>query len=176
MAVNVTDWNGQLLHVPKSDLTPTGDPQRFVLDMEWLRFQLHALEYSEPGETAYRMHTRVAPIPVGSITKPQAISIINGWTLEFEPGDPDPYMVTVVGADTNLSDLVVLNNVSVRAELSTGTVQVSTGSGSGSDPWIIPTANPVPGSYGELVQDTNQETGRIKRMAQAILGLVAGRR
>ena len=52
--------------------------------------------------------------------------MINGYTIEFENGS---YQVNLTGANNNLLDARVQNQVSLNASNSAGAVIISTGSG-----------------------------------------------
>jgi len=96
------------------------------------------------------------------------VEIINGYTVTFED---DSYAVNLVGANSNIADVVNLNTVSVRAANSAGLIQSmiwdepiadhltdgTTGkalsdAGSAGNPWSSPiTGNTDAGTFGELV-------------------------
>ena len=179
------DWPTGLITVPQSDLIPALDsndepiPGFFVHDMEIFRRDLRRLEATSPGMPWPKTHTRFDPYRVAGVTYPQGIEIINGYRVEYEDGQ---YVVNLQGGNNNVIDDRVVNRVSINpsnaAAVSTTQIPADVMAAQIAPAvWELLYANHAdPGSFGALVQDTNAETGRIKRLAQAILGLVASRR
>ena len=64
-------------------------------------------------------------VTVGGVTLARVIEIINDYVVEFEDGQ---YAVNLIGANSNVADRTVVNQVSVRAANSAGLV-VADGSG-----------------------------------------------
>lgn len=124
MAISI-DWPTGVIYVPQADLTPLGGG-RYELDVDAFRLELRALEASEAGMAWPPTHTRYDPYTIGSTTYAQGVGFINGYTVEFENG---MYEVRLVGANTNLADVKVVNSVSVVPSNSAGLIVVSSGSG-----------------------------------------------
>jgi hypothetical protein len=68
-------------------------------------------------------HRHVAPVSLGGVTLARIIEIINGYTVTFEDGQ---YAVNLVGANSNVGDVVNVNQVSVRSANSVGLQVVET--------------------------------------------------
>lgn len=122
MAISV-DWNTKVIFIPKSDLTliqsiPTEIRQ---LDLNVLRLELKGLEDDE-GITYEDTHNHNQPVSVGGVTLARVIEIINGYSVTFEDGQ---YAVNLVGANSNLSDVTNVNQVSVRSSNSAGLTSAS---------------------------------------------------
>jgi hypothetical protein len=90
--------------------------------MDNFRSALKDLEDSEEGMSFPSTHNHVAPISVGGVTLARVVELINGYTVTFEDGQ---YAVNLLGANTNLSDNINLNQVSVRSANSAGLIQQS---------------------------------------------------
>ena len=58
------------------------------------------------------------------VTRGRVVEIINGYTVTFEDGQ---YAVNLTGANSNISDVANVNQVSIRAANSAGLVLVETG-------------------------------------------------
>jgi hypothetical protein len=120
MAITI-DWGTKIISVPKSDLTLIQlDPIEVrELDLNWFRLQLKDLEDSEDGMVHLDTHQHNPPVTVGGVTLARVVEIINGYTVTFEDGQ---YAVNLQGANTNVGDVVNLNQVSVRSSNSAGLV------------------------------------------------------
>ena len=184
MAISV-DWPTGLIHIPKADLDPFIGPDGqpvdgfFVHDVDQFRLDLRALEASTDGMPWPRTHRRFDPYRVAGVTYPQGVEIINDYRVEYEDG---PYAVNLQGANNNILDIRVVNTVSINpsnaAAVSTSQIPAEVMAAAiAPSVWNLLIANHAdPGTFGELVQDTNQEVGRVKRLSQAILGLISTRR
>lgn len=122
MAITI-DWEAKVISVPKSDMTlvqsnPTEIRQ---LDMDIFRLTLKDLEDDVDGMIFPDAHAHTAPISVGGVSLARVVEIVNGYTVTFEDGQ---YAVNLVGANTNLGDVINLNQVSVRSSNSAGLVNV----------------------------------------------------
>lgn len=129
MAISV-NWGTKVISIPRTDMqliqsTPTEIRE---LDLDSFRLELKDLE-DDQGITYLDTHNHTQPVSVGGVTLARVVAIINGYTVTFEDGQ---YAVNLSGANTNLSDVVNVNSVSVRSSNSAGLVQTDGGSGSGS--------------------------------------------
>lgn len=120
MAISV-DWPTKVISVPKADLTliQSSPIEIRELDMDWFRLALKELEDDADGMAWLDTHRHNPPVLIGGITLAMVVEIINGYTILFENGS---YMVNIVGANNNVADRVVPNNVSVRSNNSAGLV------------------------------------------------------
>lgn len=124
MAITI-DWGQKIISIPKADLlllqsSPTEVRQ---LNLNEFRLTLKDLEDSDLGMAALTTHNHVAPISVGGVTLERVVEIINGYTVTFEDGQ---YAVNLVGANSNVGDVVNVNQVSVRSANSAGLVNLDT--------------------------------------------------
>lgn len=130
IAVN---WPAGTITIERSDLTSlSGD--RYELDIDDFRLALRALEDSEDGvawppthwhNTSYLISGTTYARAVGFAPQP-SIGFAGGYSIEFEDGI---YQVRLVGANTDLIDVLVVNSVSVIPTNAAGLIVVTTGSG-----------------------------------------------
>lgn len=127
MAVTI-DWGTKVIMVLKEDLTLVQSTPTVIynMDLNWFRLQLKDLEDSEAGMCFPNTHNHNTEVVLSGLTYARVIEIINGYTVTFED---DQYAVNLVGANSNVADMVNVNQVSVRSSNSAGMVVVSTGSG-----------------------------------------------
>lgn len=121
MAISV-DWPSKVINIPQADLTPLGGGV-YELDLNELRLTLKDLEDGE-GMTFPDTHRHNTEVSVGGVTLARVIEFINGYTITFEDGQ---YAVNLVGANSNVSDVVNVNQVSVRSANSAGLVVSGSG-------------------------------------------------
>lgn len=122
MAITI-NWATKVITIPKADLTPLGG-LFYELDINVLRLALKDLEDDEAGMIYPVTHNHNSTVLVGGLTLARVVEIINGYTITFEDGQ---YAVSLVGANSNILDVVNLNQVSVRSSNSAGLVQVAGG-------------------------------------------------
>lgn len=118
MAITV-DWPQRIINIPRDDLllvqsSPTEIRQ---LDLDTFRLELRGLEDDAEGMGYVATHNHVQPITVGGVTLARVVEIINNYTVTFENGQ---YAVNLVGANSNVGDVVNVNQVSVRSANSAG--------------------------------------------------------
>jgi hypothetical protein len=123
----------RVIHVPKAFMTMVS-PTLYELDVNALRLALKSLEDDAEGMAMPDTHRHNTVLVLSGVAYARSVEIINGYTVEFEDGQ---YVVRCVGANHNLADVKVLNQVSLVIGNSAGLVEVSSGSGSG------PTASEV---------------------------------
>lgn len=173
MAISV-DWPTKVITVPKAymtlvSLTPFEIRQ---LDIDAFRLDLKDLEDDVEGQVWPTTHLHNTTVTVGGVSLARVVEMINDYTVTFEDGS---YAVNLVGANSNIGDVVNLNSVSVRAANSAGLTELniaasvwdalianhltvgSTGkalndAGAAGNPWgTTVTGNTDPGTFGELV-------------------------
>jgi hypothetical protein len=173
MAITV-NWPTKVINVPKADMTlVSSDPFEIrELNIDTFRLRLKDLEDDESGQPWPTTHNHNTAVTVGGVTLARVVEIINGYTVTFEDGS---YAVNLVGANSNIGDVVNLNSVSVRAANSAGltdlnlanaiwnalttnyTTAGTTGkalsdAGAAGNPWGSPVeGNTATGTFGELV-------------------------
>ena len=120
MAISI-DWNARIIFVPKADLTLVQSSPTEIreMDLNWFRLQLKDLEDSEEGITFPDTHRHNTEVTLGGLTFARVIEIINDYTVTFEDGQ---YAVNLVGANSNVGDVVNVNQVSVRSQNSAGLI------------------------------------------------------
>jgi hypothetical protein len=110
MAISIT-WGTKVIYVPKADLTLIqASPEIRELDLDWFRLELKDLEDGEEGMCFPDTHRHVTETTLAGLTYARIVEIINGYTVEFEDGQ---YTVNCVGANHNVSDVKVANQVSL---------------------------------------------------------------
>lgn len=129
MAITI-NWGTKVINVPQADLTPLGGDV-YELDANWFRLELKSLEDSDEGMIFPKTHNHNTEVVLSGVTYARIIEIINGYTITFEDGQ---YAVNVVGANSNISDVTNVNQVSIRMNNSAGLITVDTGGGATADP------------------------------------------
>jgi hypothetical protein len=114
-----------VINVPKADLTlvqllPT---EIYNMDLNWFRLELKSWEDEgnglEGGITFLKTHTHNTEVSLGGLTFARVIEILAPYTITFEDGQ---YAVNLIGANSNVSDRVNVNQVSVRSQNSAGLI------------------------------------------------------
>ena len=120
MAITI-NWTTKVISVPKADLTLIQSTPTEIreLNLNDFRLTLKDLEDSEEGMPYLDTHSHNAPVDVGGVSLARVVEIINGYTVTFED---DQYAVNLVGANSNVGDVVNVNQVSVRSANSAGLV------------------------------------------------------
>jgi len=173
MAISV-NWPTQIINVPKADMTLVSSTPFEIreLNINTFRLTLKDLEDDEEGEPWPTTHNHNTAVTVGGVTLARVVELINGYTITFEDGS---YAVNLVGANSNIGDVVNLNSVSVRASNSAGLTDLNlanviwnaltashttagttgkalTDAGAAGNPWSATIAgNTDAGTFGELV-------------------------
>ena len=128
MAISI-NWATKVIFVPQADLAIVS-AGLYELDIEDFRLALKDIEDGEEGMAFPDTHRRNEPVTLSGTTFAQTFEIINGYTVEFE-STGTPYTVRCVGANHNLGDVKVVNDVSLIIGNSAGLIE---GGGSGSGP------------------------------------------
>jgi len=148
-------WDTRIIQVAKIDpemtLVQAGPPEIYECDVDALRLALKDLEDGE-GIVEPDTHRHNTEVTVGGVTLARVVEFINSYQVEFETGQ---YAVNLVGANTNLSDVAVVNQVSIRSGNTAGLIV-----GEGADPldvadavWDEAVADHVAsGSFGGFAQ------------------------
>jgi len=120
MAITI-NWQDKVIFVPKADttlVTATPDEIR-ELDLNVFRLALKDLEDDVDGMIFPITHNNNSPVTLGGIVYARTFEIINGYTVTFEDGS---YAVNLVGANSNVGDVVNVNSVSIRSANSAGLI------------------------------------------------------
>ena len=119
MAITI-NWATKVINVPKADTTLVQpSPEIRELDLNTFRLTLKALEADTLGMAYLRTNKHVTETLLGGVTYARIIEIINGYTVTFEDGQ---YAVNLTGANSNVGDVINVNQVSVRSFNSAGLV------------------------------------------------------
>jgi hypothetical protein len=119
MAISI-HWGTKVIFVPKADLTLIQtSPEVRELDLNWFRLQLHALQDDEEGIWADDTHNHNTEVTLSGLTYARIVEVINGYTVQFEDGQ---YTVNCVGANHNISDVKVANQVSLIVNNAAGLI------------------------------------------------------
>lgn len=119
------DWGQKIIYIPQSYLTLIGGSV-YELDLEQFRLDLKDLEDDEEGIAHPDTHSHNTEVTLGGITLARTIEFINGYTVTFEDGQ---YAVEAKGANSNIADIMNLNQVSLRTFNSAGLIVHAVGSG-----------------------------------------------
>lgn len=120
------DWPTKTVFIPKADLTLlSGSPEIYQLDVLAFWAAIHNIQDGE-GITYASIMASNAPASIGGVTLVRVVEVINDYRIEFEEG---PYQVNLVGANNNILDARVQNQVSLNPSNSAGAILVSGGTG-----------------------------------------------
>lgn len=118
MAITI-DWPTKIISIPKADLLLVQSVPTEIreLNIDTFRLALKDLEDSVDGMVWPNTHNNNPPVSVGGVSLARVVEIINGYTVTFEDGQ---YAVNLSGANSNIGDVVNVNQVSVRSANSAG--------------------------------------------------------
>lgn len=114
------DWPQRIIHIARADmiLIDPGPPKEiYQLDTDYFRLTLKDLEDEPEGMPFPDTHRHVTTTEVSGAVLARVVEIINNYQVEFEDGQ---YAVNLVGSNNNISDVAVVNQVSVRSSNSAG--------------------------------------------------------
>jgi len=117
VAISIT-WATKVIYVPQADLTFISGVL-YELDVNVFRLALKDLEDDEEGMAFVDTHRHNTEVTLGGVTFARTVEIINGYTVEFEDGQ---YTVRCVGANHNIADVKVANQVSLIIGNSAGLI------------------------------------------------------
>jgi hypothetical protein len=117
MSISV-NWATKVIFVPQNYLSLVSGSV-YELDTNQFRLDLKALEASSEGMPFDDTHAHNTQVTVGGVTLARVVEIINGYTITFEDGQ---YAVKLLGANSNIGDVVNVNQVSIRSGNSAGLV------------------------------------------------------
>jgi len=113
------DWITKIITIDKVDMvqiqsTPT---EIWQLDIPAFRLFLKDREDDNDGIQYPDTHSHNTTVEVSGAVLARVVEMINGYTITFEDGQ---YAVNLVGANSNLGDVVNVNQVSIRTANSAG--------------------------------------------------------
>jgi hypothetical protein len=110
-----------VIYVPKADMTLTqSSPETRELNVNAFRLELKSLE-DDPdyGVFLYKTHSHNTEVALAGLTYARTVEVLAPYTVEFEDGQ---YTVNCVGANHNLSDRKVANQVSLIVNNAAGLI------------------------------------------------------
>lgn len=118
------DWTTKVVTIPQADLTLVSAG---IYELNVLTFwsAIHAIQSNE-GIPYIAIMRSNAPVTISGVVYARSVEVVNGYTIEFEDGQ---YQVNLVGANNNILDTRVQNQVSINPSNSAGLQVVTTGSG-----------------------------------------------
>ena len=122
MSISI-DWGTKIITIPQADLTDLGGGV-YELDLNAFRLELKSREDDEDGIPHLDTHRHNTEVVLSGVTYARFFEIINGYTVTFEDGQ---YAVNAVGANSNIADVLNVNQVSLRTFNSAGLITVGGG-------------------------------------------------
>lgn len=169
------DWSTKIIFIPQAYLTNLGGGI-YELDVDTFRLDLKDLEDSEDGMMFLKTHNHNSTVTLSGVTYARTFEVINGYIVEFEDGN---YTTKCVGANHNISDVKIVNQVSLLIGNSAGLIQITSGSGvlpadiiaiadaTSDKVWDeLKGTHTTADSFGKIVQD-------LEKLAKQIKGLTA---
>lgn len=149
------NWLTKVINVPRTDMSLVqASPEIRELDLDDFRLTLKDLEDDEAGMPFLRTHNHNTTVSVGGVTLARVIEIINGYTVTFEDGQ---YAVNLVGANSNVSDVTNVNQVSVRSSNSAGLTSSSSPGQVATAVWdSVASLYTTPGTIGQLLNTLSE--------------------
>jgi len=122
VAIDV-DWYTGTITVPKADTTlvSLGPPEIRSFDVAQFKTDLKDLEASTVGQPWTDTHIHRGELVVSGFTYARSVIIIDPYRVEFEDGQ---YVVQLFGANHNIADVNVKNQVSLVVQNSAGLIRL----------------------------------------------------
>lgn len=128
MAISLIQATNRIF-VPKADTTlVSASPDIRSLDMDFFHNELRTLETIESNDVFEITHSHTPVGVLGGTTYPRRVEIIGLWQVEFEDAGL-PWRVRLIGGDSNIEDVAIVNGVSVSTQNSAGNTITNVGSG-----------------------------------------------
>jgi len=112
-----------VITIPKADLTLVSGTL-YELNVNTFRLALKDWEDDPDGIPFTKTHNHNTELTISGLTLARTVEILDPYTVEFEDGQ---YEVKCVGANHNLADVKVVNQVSLIIGNSAGLVNNVTG-------------------------------------------------
>lgn len=118
------DWATRVISIDRASMTLVQSSPTEIreLNLNEFRLNLKDLEDDPEGMVFPTTHTHNTEVLLGGIVYARVIEMINDYTITFENGF---YAVNLVGANSNVGDVVNLNNVSIRSANAAGLISNS---------------------------------------------------
>ena len=119
------DWPNYEIYIPRTSLTLVQSSPTEVreLDLDVFRKKLRDLEDNEDGRAWPITHVHNTEVTVSGITLARVLLVNAPYTITFEDG---LWAVNLVGANSNVSERVNKNSVSVNSANSAGLTRILT--------------------------------------------------
>ncbi len=104
------DYATFIISVPQSYLTHVSG-NLYELDLNQFHLDLKDLEDEADGMPFPDTHRHTPPVTVAGVTIARVVEILAPYTVEFENG---MYGVNLIGANSNVADVTVVNSVGLR--------------------------------------------------------------
>tara|TARA_R110000850_G_scaffold84920_4_gene182287 strand:- start:1355 stop:3319 length:1965 start_codon:yes stop_codon:yes gene_type:complete len=118
------DWATRVISIDRASMTLVQSSPTEIreLNLNEFRLNLKDLEDDVEGMVFPTTHTHNTEVLLGGIVYARVVEMINDYTITFENGF---YAVNLVGANSNVGDVVNLNNVSIRSANAAGLISNS---------------------------------------------------
>jgi len=113
-----------VISVPTADLTLVQSSPSYIYELPLNDFRMWLKDWEDDGEiyggmTFLKTHDHNTEVSLGGLTFARVIEILDPYTITFEDGQ---YAVNLIDANSNVSDKINVNQVSVRSANSAGLV------------------------------------------------------
>lgn len=112
------NWGTKVINIPQSYLTHISGTL-YELDINQFRKDLKSLEDGEEGMPFPDTHKHNTEVSLSGLTYARIVEVLDPYTVEFEDGQ---YVVSCSGANHNLADVKINNQVSLIINNSAGLV------------------------------------------------------
>lgn len=144
------DWPTSVITIPQSYLTLISG-SLYELDLYQLHLDLRTEEATALGGPYSRTHDHDTEVSLSGLVYARRVNILPPYTVTFEDGQ---YGVNMVGANSNVFDVVNRNQVSVGSQNSAGLVNPLSAQIVQEAIWSTARSeNNAPGTMGEALQD-----------------------
>jgi len=125
ITIDYSDPAELIINVPKADLTLIQASPNEIrqLDVDAFRLELKGLEDDSTGMAFTKTHNHNTTVEVGGVILARVVEILDPYVVQFEDGQ---YAVNLTGANNNIGDRLLVNQVSVRSSNSAGLQDLST--------------------------------------------------
>jgi hypothetical protein len=142
MAISIEWATTKRIFVPKADMPIVqASPEIRELDVDAFRHALKDMEASVDGMPWPDTHEHKSETVLSGIVYARIVRILAPYTVEFEDGQ---YAVSTVGANHNIMDVKIANQVSLLVQNSAGLIVA----GSGGTDWTATERNQIRGALG----------------------------
>lgn len=124
MSLLSIDWATKVITVPKAytTLVQSSPTEIRELPINQFHLDLRSEEAALDGMPNLVTHRHNTEVLLGGIVYARVVEIISGYTITFEDGQ---YAVNLTGANSNIGDVVNVNQVSVRSANAAGLISNS---------------------------------------------------